>query len=164
MSLGTIGSSESIRALAHITSRFEGDPWIEKAVLSSKAGSSIEMLASLIFFEEAQPEPRSIVRPLGEVIGRRNDPEQVEAWLSIWLDGMDGIEPTWLLPGLRGLVEGLRSHDEPPVLTDRGRFLIDRLLIDAEPSLPDQADSLRILADSILSLTAERTLKPVDLP
>ena len=119
LSMGQFNDQEALRAMAGIAVRFAGDPWMQKALLSSEKGSSmemVEMLAGSGYFSVDDSTRRAFLQELAGVIGRRN----ASAEISNLVEFLTGHEPiqqeAWQVAVFTGLRDGLESLEEPPAI------------------------------------------------
>lgn len=85
LSLGQFEGKSVVAALAEVISKYGQNDWFRSAVLSSEAGSSVEILNSLIkdktFFIKGESWKLSFIQDLSNIIGARYNKEQFSAYL-----------------------------------------------------------------------------------
>ena len=85
LSLGQFEGKSVVAALAEVISKYGLNDWFRSAVLSSEAGSSVEILNSLIkdktFFIKGESWKLSFIQDLSNIIGARYNKEQFSAYL-----------------------------------------------------------------------------------
>jgi putative membrane-bound dehydrogenase-like protein len=85
LSLGQFEGKNVIAALAEVITQYGQNDWFKSAVLSSEAGSSVEILNSLIkdktFFIKGESWKLSFIQDLSNIIGARYNKEQFSAYL-----------------------------------------------------------------------------------
>jgi putative membrane-bound dehydrogenase-like protein len=85
LSLGQFEGKNVIAALAEVITQYGQNDWFRSAVLSSEAGSSVEILNSLIkdktFFIKGESWKLSFIQDLSNIIGARYNKEQFSAYL-----------------------------------------------------------------------------------
>jgi hypothetical protein len=127
LSLGQFNDREALQAMVGIATRFAGEPWIRKALLSSARGSSMEMaelLAGSGFFSEDVPARQALLQDLAEVIGRRNETNEISDFVDL-LAGHDPLqEEAWQIAALTGLRDGLESREARPAFSDPIREML----------------------------------------
>jgi len=115
LSLGEFEGPEVVSALAGIVEQHGQNQWFQMAVLSSEAGSSIELLDVLLdnntFFEGTEEEKLSFFEDFSHVIGSRNQKEQVKAYLDRLSSGLEA--EAWQRAGIRGFAVGLEKSASP---------------------------------------------------
>lgn len=108
LSLGEFKGKEVLPALAQVVSLYGQDPWFRLAVLSSEAGSSPALLQQLVgqktFFQQGADWKTAFVEDLSNVIGARNQKEQVSAYLHL----LPQQQAAWQAPAMTGLTKGLK--------------------------------------------------------
>jgi putative membrane-bound dehydrogenase-like protein len=111
LSLGEFAAEEVVSALTRVVEKWGADRWFRTAVLSSKAGSSpelVEQLAGLGYFTgEATQDKTAFLKDFAYVIGARNLEGQAEDFLEI----LASLDESWQAVGLNGLGEGLKKVD-----------------------------------------------------
>ncbi|MEK6479001.1 PVC-type heme-binding CxxCH protein [Catalinimonas sp. 4WD22] len=112
LSLGEYEDDETVRAMAEVISQKGEDSWFQKAVLSSEAGSSFDLLLSLAtehtFFQEAADWKQSFLADIAYVIGGRHQQKEILTYLN-WLENM---EANWKRAGVEGLLKGLKKSED----------------------------------------------------
>lgn len=86
LSLGQFKGKKVIEALAEVIRKYGQNDWFRSAVISSEAGSSVEILNSLLedntFFSNEESWKLSFIQDLSNIIGARYNKEQFSAYLS----------------------------------------------------------------------------------
>ena len=86
LSLGQFKGKKVIEALAEVIRKYGQNDWFRSAVISSEAGSSVEILNSLVqdntFFSNEESWKLSFIQDLSNIIGARYNKEQFLAYLS----------------------------------------------------------------------------------
>jgi len=85
LSLGDFKGKKVVSALAEVIKKYGQNDWFRSAVISSEAGSSVEILNSLIqdnaFFSKEETWKLSFIQDLSNIIGARSNKEQYSAYL-----------------------------------------------------------------------------------
>lgn len=120
LSLGGFTSPQVIPALANITERYGETALFQTAVLSSDAGSSMELLKLLIsrgiFFKGGSPEKMAFVEDYLYAIGARKKKEDILALITLLSHPEVKEAINWQLAGLEGFTKGLQksaNKDKP---------------------------------------------------
>jgi len=114
LSLGQFKGKKVIEALAEVISKYGQNDWFRSAVISSEAGSSVEILNSLIkdsaFFSKEESWKLSFIQDLSNIIGARYNKEQFSAYLStLSSEALSGANVQQA--ALRGLKAGLNKNE-----------------------------------------------------
>jgi putative membrane-bound dehydrogenase-like protein len=114
LSLGQFKGNKVIEALAEVIRKYGQNDWFRSAVISSEAGSSVEILNSLIkdsaFFSNEESWKLSFIQDLSNIIGARYNKEQFSAYLSTLSSGaLSGAKVQQA--ALRGLKAGLNKNE-----------------------------------------------------
>jgi putative membrane-bound dehydrogenase-like protein len=111
LSLGAAPLAEALRALASAASRHAGDRWFRYAVLTSRRGSSPELVRALgADFRARNPaDAASFVSELAAVIGARSDAGELRQWLDLLAPGAPLDDEACRTAALSGLARGLRT-------------------------------------------------------
>lgn len=116
LSLGVFPTSSVVDALSGVADEYGEDPWFQRALLSSRAGSSAEFLGALAtdhsFFQSPSPAKRRLVEQVAEAIGGRGDNEEIASLLRIMSESEAAQDETWQVTGLSGLATGLEERDD----------------------------------------------------
>lgn len=114
LSLGQFKDNTVIPALAKSLDLHGTSSWFRSAVLSSEAGSGIDLLKTLeknSFFKDPASWKLKFIETCSNVIGARNDKSQVSALLAMLsqpsLAGAAGWQPV----GIKGLIKGLEKPE-----------------------------------------------------
>lgn len=181
-SLGEMRRPETTKALAAIVRRDVGDEWVRAAVLSSLGQGSGEMFREVVGVleelkktsgeaaEKRQLDLQGFIRELVQVIGARNDAQDVARVLNY---AGSGTDPAVAFVLLHGLGEGLQrakaslpAERIEPVIAQASRLAADR----TQP-VPSRVQAVELLAlttfaesgDLLLSLLAFNEAQPVQL-
>ena len=116
LSVGEFSDREEVvAALAKVAEQHADDPWFRAAVLSSKAGSSAEMLQKLSestsFFQHTEPGKLSLIEDASHIIGTQDNTQDIESHLS-WLANLG---EAWQGVAVGGLLKGLEKNEDPTV-------------------------------------------------
>lgn len=114
LSLGQFKGKMVIEALAEVIRKYGQNDWFRSAVISSEAGSSVEILNSLIkdsaFFSKEESWKLSFIQDLSNIIGARYNKEQFSAYLNTLSSGaLSGANVQ--LAALKGLKAGLNKNE-----------------------------------------------------
>ena len=114
LSLGQFNDNTAVTALSKALELHGQSPWFRTAVLSSEAGSGIDLLKILernSFFKYASSWKIKFIESCSNVIGARNDKSQILGLISI----VDKLSLTnsnsWQLAGIKGLLEGMGNSE-----------------------------------------------------
>jgi putative membrane-bound dehydrogenase-like protein len=115
LSLGQFFSKPVISALARVVEKHENDYWFRMGVLSSEAGSSPDLIASLLsdglYFKEVNPQRIEFLKDLSYVIGARNKGDQIERYLNLLSAAEIRNDSRWQVAGLAGLTRGIEKSN-----------------------------------------------------
>ncbi|MEX0995090.1 MAG: PVC-type heme-binding CxxCH protein [Balneolaceae bacterium] len=120
LSAGEFEGHRVISTLADVVEQYGYDSWFRTAVISSQAGSSLEMMKELVSretFSFNSSSGESIVwklkflEDLAFAVGSRNLANEVKFTLDQIQTGFDRIEG-WQRSALEGLANGLKKHEE----------------------------------------------------
>ena len=114
LSLGQFKGKKVIEALAEVIRKYGQNDWFRSAVISSEAGSSVEILNSLLedntFFSNEESWKLSFIQDLSNIIGARYNKEQFSAYLNTLSSGtLSGANIQ--LAALKGLKAGLNKNE-----------------------------------------------------
>jgi putative membrane-bound dehydrogenase-like protein len=111
LSLGQFSSKEVAPALAGVLVKHAGDPWFRMAVLSSKAGSSPEIIKSLsdneLFFKEITPGKVEFLEDYAYMAGSGNKKAETRNLLKLF--STQSTDEKWKLAALHGLISGMKD-------------------------------------------------------
>ncbi|MEX2640403.1 MAG: PVC-type heme-binding CxxCH protein [Balneolales bacterium] len=134
LSLGDYSGPRIVTALARVVSLHGQDRWFQTAVLSSRAGSSLELMEELLsdssFAGETEPWKQDFMQELSYAHGSRNSREEIGAFLHL-LSQSNAAQ--WQEAGVTGLYRGLKKHED----TDPA---LEELLQDTEIGTDRQID------------------------
>ena len=110
LSLGDFKDKTVVPALAKVVAQRGQSAWFRTAVLSSEAGSSIDLLNELdkkgSFFDTASPWKTSFLEDFSNVIGRRDQKKQIIAALEMISKPSLSKTADWELACVKGLIKG----------------------------------------------------------
>ncbi|MDO8994288.1 MAG: dehydrogenase, partial [Daejeonella sp.] len=114
LSLGQFKGKKVIAALAEVIRNYGQNDWFRSAVISSEAGSSVEILNSLIqdnaFFGKEESWKLSFIQDLSNIIGARYNKEQFSAYLNtLALESLSAANVQQA--ALKGLKAGLNKNE-----------------------------------------------------
>ncbi|QDK81642.1 dehydrogenase [Spirosoma sp. KCTC 42546] len=112
LSLGQFPAQQVAPALAGILGKYGKDSWFRTAVLSSEAGSSLELVHQLVgnsgYFKSITPEKDTLLTDLAFVIGSRNRKDEAVQCATLFDN-----QPHWQQIALTGLTNGLKAAGVP---------------------------------------------------
>lgn len=111
LSLGEFNGSEVVKALAKVAEERGKNTWFRTAILSSDAGSSMELISELSannYFGQAGDDKQTFFTALSHVIGSRNQAAQVQAYLEFLSKQPEEFQRA----GLSGFVAGQTKNSE----------------------------------------------------
>ncbi|WP_449371717.1 PVC-type heme-binding CxxCH protein [Arenibacter catalasegens] len=114
LSIGQFKDNTVIPALAKALELHGQSPWFRTAVLSSEAGSGIDLLKSLeknSFFKDSSSWKLKFIETCSYVIGARNDKSQVFGLISILDQPSLSYSASWQSAGIKGLLEGIGKSE-----------------------------------------------------
>jgi len=115
LSIGEFTGNEVTSSLADVVEQYGHNPWFRTALISSDAGSSIELFLYLqardFFHHEISPWKRSFLEDLTFAVGSRGQAEEINVLLDTIQIEFDHDE-AWQMSGLAGLTEGLKKHED----------------------------------------------------
>jgi putative membrane-bound dehydrogenase-like protein len=114
LSLGQFKGKKVIEALAEVIRKYGQNDWFRSAVISSEAGSSVEILNSLMkdntFFSNEESWKLSFIQDLSNIIAARYNKEQYSAYLNtLSSEVLSGANVQ--LAALKGLKAGLNKNE-----------------------------------------------------
>lgn len=114
LSLGQFKGKKVIEALAEVIRKYGQNDWFRSAVISSEAGSSVEILNSLMkdntFFSSEESWKLSFIQDLSNIIAARYNKEQYSAYLNtLSSEVLSGANVQ--LAALKGLKAGLNKNE-----------------------------------------------------
>ena len=132
LSLGEFSGPRVLDAFRNLVARHGEDPWQRAAVLSSDAGSSLQLLESMVaergYFKHPTPNKTGFLEDLAAVVGARNRGRQVQRLVRLMARSPSLREKRWQTAGLSGLARGLELgqalHLEPAGATGSLRSLL----------------------------------------
>ena len=112
LSLGEFSGRKVVEALAKVAQGHGGDRWFRTAVLSSEVGTSSAMLETLLaspaWRANLRAESVSFFKELAAVIGARNRPSEIKAFLAKVSRNRLFDNELWLTAAAAGLIRGQR--------------------------------------------------------
>lgn len=123
LSLGDFNDAGIITAFSKALNKHGHYSWFRTAVLSSKAGSSPEILRSLAekesFFSDTASWKLAFLQELSGVIGARNDKRQIFTLLQMVSAPSIAASDSWQFTTVKGLTKGVeKSKEIKPSLKD----------------------------------------------
>jgi putative membrane-bound dehydrogenase-like protein len=110
LSLGQFTDKSVVSALAKVVEQRGQSSWFRTAVLSSEAGSSIDLLNELdknnSFFNAMTPWKSTFLENLSYIIGQRNQKKQIMALLEMISKPSPSKTKNWELACVKGLIKG----------------------------------------------------------
>ncbi|MVM41251.1 dehydrogenase [Spirosoma sp. HMF3257] len=129
LSLGQFPAQQVAPALAGILANYGKDAWFRTAVLSSEAGSSLELARQLAgssgYFQSIAPEKDTLLTDLAFVIGSRNRKDEAIEFVTLFDN-----QPHWQQTALAGLRNGLKAAGVP--VDDRLKRVLAAKLVTAK--------------------------------
>lgn len=124
LSLGEFKDKTVAPALAKVVGQRGQSSWFRTAVLSSEAGSSIDLLKALdqksSFFDAVASWKLAFLENFSNVIGGRNQKEQIVALLEILSEPSISKTTGWQSACVKGLIDGLEKiEDLDPSLKEK---------------------------------------------
>lgn len=114
LSLGQFKGKMVIEALAEVIRKYGQNDWFRSAVISSEAGSSVEILNSLVkdpaFFSNEESWKLSFIQDLSNIMGARYNKEQFSAYLNTLSSGALSAANVQQA-ALKGLKVGLNKNE-----------------------------------------------------
>ena len=110
LSAGEFSGQKVVEALAKVLNRHGADSWIRTAVISSEAGSSLQLLNTLTaikFFDKSEPWKVSFLEDISYSFGSRNSQQEVNHFLALLSLPVLESDEQWQLAGVNGLIKGL---------------------------------------------------------
>lgn len=143
LSLGQFKDASVIPALAKALELHGQSSWFSTAVLSSEAGSGIDLLKSLAknsFFTDAASWKLEFMETYAHVIGARNDKSEISDVLSFL--GQPSLSNTtaWQSASIKGLVNGLEKSEG---LEDAAKEKLKIISSEAERNAPKAIEDLK---------------------
>ncbi len=111
LSLGEFSGPRVLDAFRDLLARHGEDPWQRAAILSSDAGSSLQLLESMVaergYFKDPTPNKTGFLEDLAAVAGARNRGQEVQRLVRLLARSRPLREKSWQTAGLSGLARGL---------------------------------------------------------
>ncbi len=132
LSLGEFSGPRVLDAFRDLLARHGEDPWQRAAILSSDAGSSLQLLESMVaergYFKDPTPNKTGFLEDLAAVVGARNRGQEIQRLVRLLARSRPLREKRWQTAGLTGLARGLELgqvlHLEPAGATGSLRSLL----------------------------------------
>lgn len=115
LSAGAFAGEKVTDALAVVTNRYGQDRWIRTAVLSSEAGTSLQLIRTLAknsFFEKTEPWKLTFLEAFSLAIGSGKQSAEIRRLLALLRQPQMTKNGQWQLAAMKGLVEGLDQNAE----------------------------------------------------
>ncbi len=162
LTLGQFSGHTITKALASLLSRHPQDGWLRAAVLSSKSGSSIELLKALLP-GEAEPPIAKFLTEIGTIIGARNDRREVSTLLELMasVNALQNRDRQTSL--LSGLSSGLKLAGVRGLRIPEAERLLGSLLVDSSESVQSAARSVaqHFELAQLIKVSAQQALEPM---
>jgi putative membrane-bound dehydrogenase-like protein len=111
LSLGEFSGPRVLDAFRDLLARHGEDPWQRAAILSSDAGSSLQLLESMVaergYFKDPTPKKTRFLEDLAAVVGARNRGQDIQRLVRLLARSRPLREKSWQTAGLSGLARGL---------------------------------------------------------
>ena len=132
LSLGEFSGPRVLDAFRDLLARHGEDAWQRAAILSSDAGSSLQLLESMVaergYFKDPTPNKTGFLEDLTAVVGARNRGQEIQRLVRLLARSRPLREKRWQTAGLTGLARGLELgqvlHLEPAGATGSLRNLL----------------------------------------
>jgi putative membrane-bound dehydrogenase-like protein len=122
LSIGEFKGKKVLNALAEVVMKYGENDWFRSAVISSEAGSSVELLYALTqansFLSNEESWKLNFIQDLSNIIGARNNKEQFSAYLNK-LTQEELFSENFQLAALKGLKLGLKKNESTKDLADQ---------------------------------------------
>ena len=115
LSAGTFAGENVTDALAQVTNRYGQDRWIRTAVLSSEAGTSLQLIQTLAensFFEKTEPWKLTFLEEFSMAIGSGKGPVEIRRLLALFTQFQMTANGAWQVAGMNGLFKGLDQNEK----------------------------------------------------
>jgi putative membrane-bound dehydrogenase-like protein len=145
LSLGEFKDNTVIPALAKVLELHGESSWFRTAVLSSEAGSSIDLLKTLeknSFFKDASPGKLTFFEAYSTVIGVRNEKGQIVSLLGNLSQPFIANQAVWQEAGVKGLIKGL---EQPEGLDASLKDKLESISAAAKSNIPKAIQDLKQL-------------------
>ncbi|QMU29696.1 PVC-type heme-binding CxxCH protein [Adhaeribacter radiodurans] len=123
LNLPEFKNKETAPSLIKVLEKYGQDFWFRMAVLSSEQGSSPEILQLLrqpnTFFQNPEPWKLAFVSDLSNIIGARNQKDQISTFLNFLSQPDSQITDSFRVEAIKGLTKGLnRATSTDPKLKE----------------------------------------------
>src|SRR5699024_4697488 len=110
LSLGEFSGRNIVNDMVKVLQKYGSNSWFRTGVLSSKAGSSIDLLKKLIdqdtFFQNKTSWKKKFIGNYSYIIGVRNNKAQITSFLNIMGKESISNDKEWKCVFLKGLIKG----------------------------------------------------------
>ncbi|MEO8416491.1 MAG: PVC-type heme-binding CxxCH protein, partial [Ginsengibacter sp.] len=147
LSLGEFKDNTVITALAKVLELHGESSWFETAVLSSEAGSSIDLLKTLekdSFFKDTSSWKFTFFETYSSIIGSRNENSQIVNLLGNLSQPFMANQAGWQVAGVNGLIKGL---EKPEALDTSLKDKLESVSATAKSNIPKAIQDLKKLYD-----------------
>ncbi len=165
LSLGEFSGQKVVQTLAKLAQRHAGDRWFRTAVLSSEVGTSNAMLETLLaspaWRTNETAEAVSFFGELAAVIGARNQPSEIRAFLAKVSGNRLFDNEVWLTAAAEGLTRG-QSIAGAPRREIRGAEKLTQRLMAASSTKAQQAARAMVVQFKLPGLFARAKQDALD--
>jgi putative membrane-bound dehydrogenase-like protein len=145
LSLGQFSDEKVTASLANVVNQYGEDQWFRTAVLSSEAGSSVNLLKVLVnktsFFENVEPWKTKFLEDFSYIIGARQQKEQINSLLDVLSQPAITGKEEFRKSALDGLIKGLKRSGEE---SDNVKELIQKIEPDLISNVEKAIQDLKI--------------------
>ncbi len=162
LTLGQFSGRTTVRALASLLSRDRQDGWLRAAVLSSKTGSSVELLKALLE-EKGEPPTEEFLKEIGTIIGARNERSEVSTLLGLMVSQNPLRNADHQTALLTGLSNGLKLAGGRGLRIPAAGSVLSSFLVDSSESVQAAARAVaqHFELDQLISLSVQQALDPM---
>ena len=153
--LGELAGEGAAEALAELAARDGDHPWAQAAILSSVAESAGELAARILRHKDNAGQSRSLLRPLGAIVGSRHEENEVTLLLADLADLPSAGPAEDQAACLEGVVDGLKRSQAATLVSANGQKAVRRLLVHPSPNVRE----LALLAAGLLKLQDSTEMK-----
>jgi len=141
LSLGEFNDKTVISTFSKVLEKFGQSSWFRTAVLSSKAGSSIDMLNRLTatrLFDVMVPWKLAFLQEFSQIIGAGNDKAQVTSSLRLLSKSYINNPEIWQAAFVKGLAKGVTNSKEVnPSIKDSLKTIVAQLNNNIKKAMQD---------------------------
>lgn len=141
LSAGEFKGPKVSDALAKVANKYHGDEWLRMALLSSEAGSSLQLLTSLKqsgFFDKPTEQKLKFVEDFSYVVGARKSVAQVNQYLATLKGPGFDKDQQWQVAGVKGLIKGLEKNQQvTPEMKEKLKQMQVTTRLEAEAAIDD---------------------------